>query len=51
MQREMMIDHLPNPTVAQPYRIPHLARGYKSVEGKSMVDVDRSPHTIFVVST
>jgi elongation factor 2 len=38
----MIIDHLPPPDVAQPYRIPQIWHGdVNSVEGKAMLDVDK----------
>ncbi len=37
----MIIEHLPNPLVAQPYRIPYLWHGdLKSEDGSAMVNVD-----------
>ncbi len=46
----MIIDHLPSPDIAQPYRIPQIWHGdIGSVEGQSMVNVDSSAKTIMVV--
>ncbi|MEM3554559.1 MAG: elongation factor EF-2 [Candidatus Micrarchaeaceae archaeon] len=37
----MIVEHLPSPKVAQPYRIPRVWKGdYESTEGKAMINVD-----------
>ena len=36
---DMVVDHLPSPKIAQPYRIPHIWRGDENSElGKSMIE-------------
>ncbi|MGB9732793.1 MAG: elongation factor EF-2 [Candidatus Micrarchaeia archaeon] len=46
----MIIEHLPNPKQAQPYRIPHLWHGDLSSEiGKAMVNVDRNAKVAMVI--
>ncbi len=48
---DMVIDHLPNPTVAQEYRIPKLWRGdQESDEGKSLKTCDSSGPLFFVIT-
>src|SRR5271169_4642331 len=46
----MIIDHMPNPDVAQRYRIPQIWHGdVNSPEGKSMLDVDMNAKTNIVI--
>jgi elongation factor 2 len=46
-----VIDHLPKPTEAQPYRIPRLWHGDKESEvGKSLVACDTTGPTVFVIT-
>jgi elongation factor 2 len=46
----MIIEHLPNPKEAQPYRIPNLWHGdLNSEEGKAMVNVDRFAKVAMVI--
>jgi elongation factor 2 len=46
----MIIEHLPNPKEAQPYRIPHLWHGDLNGEmGKAMVSVDRNAKVAMVI--
>jgi len=46
----MIIEHLPNPKEAQPYRIPHLWHGDLSSEiGKAMISVDRNAKVAMVI--
>jgi translation elongation factor aEF-2 len=46
----MIIEHLPNPKEAQPYRIPHLWHGDLNSEiGKAMVSVDRNAKVAMVI--
>ncbi|MCX8175117.1 MAG: elongation factor EF-2 [Candidatus Micrarchaeota archaeon] len=46
---EMVVDHLPNPLVAQKYRIPVIWKGdLESAEGKAMLNCDPSGKTIGV---
>ncbi len=46
----MIIEHLPNPDVAQPYRIPHIWKGdLNSEAGKAMTTVDESSKMTGVV--
>jgi len=46
----MIIEHLPNPKEAQPYRIPHLWHGDLNSEiGKAMVNVDRNAKVAMVI--
>jgi len=46
----MMIEHLPTPSEAQAYRIPHLWHGdLNSVNGKAMLAVDAKAHTNVVI--
>ena len=46
---EMVINHVPNPLVAQPYRIPVLWHGdLESVQGKSMMTCDASAKMVGV---
>lgn len=47
---DMVIDHLPDPSKAQPYRIPHIWHGDKeSVEGKSLLACDPKGPLFFVI--
>ena len=46
----MIIEHLPNPKEAQPYRIPHLWHGDLNSEiGKAMISVDRNAKVAIVI--
>ncbi|MEM0143631.1 MAG: elongation factor EF-2, partial [Candidatus Parvarchaeum sp.] len=46
----MILDHLPSPKIAQPYRIPQIWHGdINSEEGQAMVTVDRSKGTNVVI--
>jgi elongation factor 2 len=46
----MIIEHLPNPKEAQPYRIPHLWHGDLSSDiGKAMINVDRNAKVAMVI--
>ena len=46
----MIIEHLPNPKEAQPYRIPHLWHGDLNSEiGKAMISVDRNAKVAMVI--
>jgi len=46
----MIIEHLPNPKEAQPYRIPHLWHGDLNSEiGKAMINVDRNAKVAMVI--
>ena len=47
---DMVIDHLPNPVKAQPYRIPRIWRGdLESPEGKSLQACDHKGPLFFVI--
>ena len=47
---KMIVEHLPSPKVAQPYRIPHLWHGdINSTEGKAMTEVDQKAHANLVI--
>jgi len=47
----MIIDHLPSPTVAQAYRIPHIWHGDKESEiGKGMISMDPKSPTVFMAT-
>ncbi len=44
---EMAINHLPNPVIAQKYRIPHLWKGdIKTQTGKDMINCDKKGKTV-----
>ena len=48
---DMVINHLPSPTVAQKYRIPKLWHGdLESEEGKSLINCDPNGNVSFVVT-
>ncbi|MCI0496966.1 MAG: elongation factor EF-2 [Thermoplasmata archaeon] len=48
---DMVITHLPDPLVAQKYRIPHIWHGdIESKEGRSMITVDKNGPTVFMVT-
>ncbi|MFH1511361.1 MAG: elongation factor EF-2 [Candidatus Woesearchaeota archaeon] len=47
----MVINHLPNPVIAQAYRVPKIWHGdLESVEGKSLLSCDRNGPLFFVIT-
>src|SRR3989344_4432767 len=48
---DMVVNHLPNPVVAQKYRIPHLWRGdIESEDGRGLISCDSNGNMFFVIT-
>ncbi|MFC1768288.1 elongation factor EF-2 [Nanoarchaeota archaeon] len=48
---DMVVNHLPNPVVAQEYRIPHIWRGdLESEDGQSLIKCDPNGKLFFVIT-